>query len=159
MKCDRQSKCHSHQPVSKFWIPKSHTTRNGSQLRSSRRSRRVKEKWQKSTTAVHKQKKASVSCKQDSIKADKRESIHDRQAPQDPLDNPSANEDLQIDCDLPNIPGHQTLEEQQVSKTWQHPSTGNENGYRNEFEAILSALQGDMGRGTCPIRMEGRLPY
>ena len=46
---------HSHQHVRKFWVLKSNTTENGSQLRPSRRSRRDKEKKQKSTKVVHEQ--------------------------------------------------------------------------------------------------------
>ena len=55
MKSGRQSKSHSRQHVTKFWVQKSNTTKSGSQLRPSRRSRTEKEKRQKSTTVVHEQ--------------------------------------------------------------------------------------------------------
>ena len=54
MKNDRQIKSRQHQ---QFKVQKSNTTKDGSQLRPSRRSRREKEKRQKSTTVVHEQEK------------------------------------------------------------------------------------------------------
>ena len=58
-----------------------------------------------------------------------------------------------------NIPGHQTVEEWQASRTRQYPSRGIENGYRNQCRATVHSLQEDLGRRTSTIRMEGRPPH
>ena len=60
--------------------------------------------------------------------------------------------------DLPDIPGHQTVEELQVSRTRQYPSRGFENGYRDQCGASVPTLQEDLGRRTSPIRMEEGQP-
>ena len=60
MESGKQSKSHSHQHVREFWVQKTNTTRNGSQLTPSRRTRREEGKGQKSTTVVHEQEKPGL---------------------------------------------------------------------------------------------------